>query len=330
MTRRQAATLALIAPLSAVGGCEWLRNMTQPDKKLATADGPVAAKTGKDLVEYLNRQGEALVSVKYPRVLIDVKAGTETFTLNDSNLICRKSRDFSLVGGKAIMGDIVNAGSNGTEFWVYNRFPKPQYVVCSHADFERGTAQLPFPFDPDWALQALGMGFYDPNRPYRVETDQAAREHRLSYEAATPQGATVKRVVVFAGDPMHDRQPQIRRHLIADAAGKPIATADIKEVVTLSAGRGKSGDKDVMVQVPTNVVLEWPQQQFKMTLQLRSPKVNEPISDADAREYFTRPTISGVVPVNLATLRTGANYRGATPGEPTRRELPPRSRGRLE
>ncbi len=326
MTRRQATTLALLAPLSAVGGCEWLRNMTQPDKKPAAADGAVAAKTGKELVEYLNRQGDALVSVKYPRVLIDVKAGKEHHSLNDSSLICRKSRDFSLVGGKTVLSDIVKAGSNGTEFWVYSRFSDPQYIVCSHADFERGTAQLPFPFDPDWALQALGMGFYDPNRPYRVETDQAAREHRLSYESTTPQGATVKRTVVFAGDPMHDRQPQIRRHLIADAAGKPIATADIKEVVTVSAGRGKSGDKDAMVQVPTEVVLEWPTQQFKMTLKLRSPKVNEPISDADARELFTRPAISGVVPVNLASLQSSPRYRGATPGEPTRRELPPRGR----
>ena len=330
MTRRQAASLALLAPLSAVGGCEWLRNMTQPDKKPAAADGPVAAKTGKNLVEYLNRQGDALVSIKYPRVLVDVKAGKESFTLNDSSLFCRKSRDFLLVGGKAVLGDIVNAGSNDTEFWVYNRFSDPKYVVCSHADFERGTAQLPFPFDPDWALQALGMGFYDPNRPYRVETDQATREHRLSYESTTPQGATVKRTVVFAGDSMGDKQPQIRRHLIADAAGKPVATADIKEVVTMNAGRGKSGDKDVSVQVPTEVVLEWPQQQFRMRLQLRSPKVNETISDADARELFTRPAISGVVPVNLASLQASPRYRGATPGEPTRRELPPRSRGRAE
>ncbi len=326
MTRRQATTLALLAPLGAVGGCEWLRNMTQPDKKLAVATGSVPPKTREELVTYLNRQADALVSVKYPRVLIDVKAGKENFTLNDSSLICSKSRNFSLVGGKAVLGDIVNAGSNDTEFWVYNRFSDPKYVVCSHADFERGTAQLPFPFDPDWALQALGMSYYNPNQQYRVETDQATREHRLSFESTTPQGATVKRTVVFAGDSMGDRLPQVRRHLIADAAGKPIATADIKEVVTMSAGRGKAGDKEVSVQIPTEVVLEWPQQQFRMRLQLRSPKINEPISPEDARELFTRPAISGVVPVNLTSLQSSPRYRGATPGEPTRRELPPRSR----
>ena len=321
MTRRQAVTLLLLAPVSAVGGCEWLRNMTQPDKKLAAETGAVPRKTSEELVAYLNRQEGALNSVKYPRVLLDVKAGKQTFTLNDSTLICSKTRNFSLVGSKSLMSDIVLAGSNESEFWVYTKYPDPMYVFCSHADFERGTAQLPFPFDADWALQALGMSFYDPNRPYKVDTDQAAREHRLSYEAATPQGATVKRTVVFAADSMGDKLPQVRRHLIADANGQPIATADIKDVVTLNAGRGKSGDKDVMVQVPTEVVLEWPQQQFRMKLQLRSPKINEPITPEDMRELFTKPTIAGVTPVNLTTLRS--QYRGATPG----RELPRLGRG---
>ena len=323
MTRRQAAKVALLAPLTALGGCEWLRNMTAPDKKMAAVGGAVAPKTREELVSYLNRQADALTTVKYPRVLIDVKAGKESFTLNDSSLICSKSRNFSLVGGKAVVpGDIVNAGSNDTEFWVYNRFGDPKYIFCSHADFERGTAQLPFPFDPDWALQALGMSSYDPNRPYKVDTDPATREHRLSYESTTPQGATVKRTVVFAADAMGERLPQVRRHLIADANGQPIATADIKDVVTLSAGRGKSGDKDVMVQIPTEVVLEWPQQQFRMKLQLRSPKVNETIPPDEARDLFTRPTIAGVTPVNLTSLQSSPRYRGATPG----RELPPRKR----
>ena len=326
MTRRQATTLAMLAPLSAVGGCEWLRNMTQPDKKPAAATGSVPPKTSQELVAYLNRQADALVSVKYPRVLIDLKAGGETHSLNDSSLICSKPRNFSLVGGKGVLSNLVSVGSNDSEFWVYNRFGDPKYIFCSHADFKRGTAKLDFPFDADWAMQALGMSYYDPNEPYRVETDQPSREHRLSYEATTPQGATVRRTVVFAGDSMGDKSPQVRRHLIADAAGKPLATADVKDVVTLSAGRGKSGDKDVMVQVPTEIVLEWPQERFRMRLQLRSPKVNEPISDADSRELFTRPAISGVVPVNLTTLRSPSQYRGATPGEPTRHELPPRRR----
>jgi hypothetical protein len=324
MTRRTrtAALLALLAPLApmALGGCEWLRGSTRADT-VAPADGPVEARTGADLVAYLNRQSEAVQSVKYPRVLIDAQVGSDNFTLNDSTLVCQKPRNFSLVGGKAVMGDIVVAGSNSQEFWVYNKFSDPKYIVCSHADFERGVAQLPFPFDADWALQALGMSPYDPNRVYKLDTDQAAREHRLSYEATTPQGATVTRTVVFAADAAQGNRPQVLRHLIADADGKPLATADITQVVRLSAGRKADGSETV-VEVPTEVVLEWPTQKFRMKLELRSPELNKPIPPADSRELFTRPQIRGVTPVNLTTLQaapSGRQFRGATPDLPPRR-----------
>jgi hypothetical protein len=319
MTRRQAATLALLAPLSALGGCEWLRNVTQPDKRTTKADGPVQPKTREELVTYLNRESEKLNSVSSKKVLIDI-TGQQTASLSDSSLICQKPMNFALVGGKKLLGDIVKVGSNSREFWVINTLSDPRYIYCSHADFQRGTAQLPFPFDTEWALQALGMSHYDPNVPYRVDTDQATREHRLRYESTTPQGATVLHVVVFAADDMGDKSPQVRQHLVTDAAGKPIATASIKSVATLAAGRSKTDDKEAFVQVPTEVVLDWPQQQFRMRLQLRSPKINEPISDADARELFNRPTISGVTPVNLTSLQSTPNYRGATPdGLPVRK-----------
>ena len=320
MTRRQAATLALLAPLSTLGGCEWLRNMTQPDKKLTKADGPVEPKTREELVNYLNRESEKLTSVSCSRVMIDV-TGANTASLNDSSLICRKPKDFSLVGGKKLLGDIVKVGSNSDEFWVYSKYPDPKYIYCSHADFQRGAAQLPFPFDTEWALQALGMSFYDPNLPYRVEADPVKQEHRLSYESTTPQGATVRNVVVFAAHAIADNEPRVRQHLITDAGGKTVATASIKSVTTLNTGRPKTGEKEAFVQVPTEVVLEWPQQQLRMRLKLHSPKINEPISAADARELFTRPAISGVTPVNLTSLQSTPNYRGATPGE-----LPSRKR----
>lgn len=312
MTRRQAATLVLVAPLAALGGCEWLRNMTQPDRKLTKADGPVAPKTREELVRYLNQQSDALTSVSCAKLLIDI-SGRESVSLNDSSLVCRKPKDFSLVGGRMV-GDFVKVGSNSDEFWVYNKVTEPRFVYCSHADFDRGAAQLPFPFDTQWALQALGMGYYDPNRPYKLDTDPATREHRLSYESLTPQGATVQNVVVFAGDNMGDQSPQVRQYLVTDAAGNPVATASIKSVVTLSAGRPKPGEGDTKVQVPNDVVLDWPQQQFRMRLQLRSPKVNEPISPDEARELFNRPSIPGAKPVNLASLQSSPKYRGATPG----------------
>jgi hypothetical protein len=291
-------------------GCEWLRKLGDTGKK-NTMDGPLEPKTREQLVGYLNRQSEAVNSVKFPSVSIDVKAQKEEFSMHSSSLLCSKPRNFSLVGGKAVIGEVMNVGSNNQEFWMYTKFPDPTYVFCSHQDFSRGAGQLPFPFDPEWAMQALGMSFYDPNAMYKVELDEPNREHRLSYETTTPQGSTVRRVIVFAADPMGDKKPQVRKHLILDnATSQPIAIAEVREIVTLNAGRDRTTLKDVFVQIPTEVTLEWPQQQFKMSLKLRGAKVNEPMSEAENRELFTKPKYSNVSPVNLANQPI---FRGSTP-----------------
>ena len=101
-----------------------------------------------------------------------------------------------------------------------------------------------------------------------------------------------------------------------------IASADVKEVTTVPVGRDPQTGKTAYTQVPTRVVLTWPQQDFRMDLQLRKPTVNERLSDAEMRSLFTKPTIDGTNPINLADARfTPSSFRGATPGD-----LPPRRR----
>jgi len=301
MMRLSRSAFLLLGLVALGSGCEAFKLRGAKPKDAAT--GTIEPKTSAQLVTYLNQQGEKLTSVRYPSVFIDLHAGKEHFTLNNCNLICSKPRNFSLVGGKVAWSELVQIGSNSSEFWMYSRFPEPTYVFSSHDDFQRGAAQMPFPFDPDWALQALGMSFYDPNQPYRVETDQANREQQLIFDTQTPQGKTIRRVVVFAADDMGDSKPQVRRHLILDEAGKPIAAATVEEVTTLPT-QGKSGG---FVQLPTKVTLDWPQQQFKMAMRMKNPRANEPISDSDQRELFTKPNIPGVTPQNLANMR---NYPG--------------------
>ena len=304
MMRTARSALLFLSLVALTAGCEAFKLRGPKPKEPA---GTVEPKTREQLVTYLNQQGEKLTSVRYPSVFIDLHAGKEHYTLNNCNLICAKPRNFSLVGGKVAWSELVQIGSNSNEFWMYSRFPEPTYVYSSRGDFQSGAARMPFPFDPDWALQALGMSWYDPNQPYRVETDQTAREHQLIFDTQTPQGKTIRRVVVFAADDMGDAKPQVRRHLILDDAGKPIAAATVEEVTTLPT-QGKAG---TYVQLPTKVTLDWPQQQFKMAMRLKNPRVNEPISDADQQQLFTKPNIPGVTPQNLATIR---NYPGVVRG----------------
>lgn len=303
-------------------GCEWMEKMKSSTKDgLTQTSGPLRSATAPELVGYLNAQAAQVQSIRYPDVYIDVKSGKgPSVALNDSSLVCARPRNFLLVGGRHIASNLVNIGSNDREFWMYTKYPETTFLYCSHAEFPQAGRQLPVPFDPDWALQALGMTTYDPAMAYQVETDTRNREHRLSWDATTPQGVQVRREIVFAADDTRGREPQVKRHLILTPANKLIASADVKEVATVPVGTESQTGRAAYVQVPTRVALAWPQQDFRMDLNLRKPTVNERIPEPDLQRLFTRPQIDGVNPVNLADARfTPSSYRGATPGD-----LPPR------
>jgi hypothetical protein len=308
MLRAVARIVLPLALLGSFAGCEWLKRTVKHDDGALQQTGPIQDVQADRLVAYLNRQAGYLNSVRYPDVSISVSMDKESHTLGSSMLVCAKPRNFLLIGGKGITGDLVHIGSNSQEFWMLTKSPmQPTYVYCSHADFKQGAGQLPIPFDPDWALQALGMAGYDPKLHYEVKTDQRERRYTLTMDSTTPQGTPVKHVIVFDPTPRAD-ESHVREHLIMDANGQMIASARVVKAARVSVGGAD-------VQVPTRVVLEWPRQKAKMELRLGRPRVNEQMSEGEMRDLFTRPQPrDGVNPINLANAQfTPSSYRGATP-----------------
>ncbi len=311
---RVAKTLVFLALVPVVAGCAWLERLKGDRKDIDTTQtGDIQSTTAPDLVGYLNRQAKHLDVVRYTDVSIDVQVNGKNYTLGNSFLICAKPRNLLLSGGKLVMDDIVNLGSNDREFWMYTRFPDATYLYCSHSDFQQGRGQLPFPFDTDWALQALGMATYDPNTPYKVETDYKNKEHQLISEGVTPQGTPFRKVVVFSAFEASGTRPQVKRHLILDTTGKTIAMADVKEVATVVVGLDPQTQQKVYASVPTRVALNWPQQQFRMEMRMRTPKVNERLTDAEMTKLFTKPRMGDVEPINLAEAKNLPSARGAMP-----------------
>lgn len=311
---RVAKLLLLLALVPVVAGCAWLERLKGERKDSDTIQvGEIQSTTAPELVGYLNRESAHLKTVRYTEVAIDVQVSGKSYSLNDSFLVCAKPRNLLLSGGKIVMSDIVNLGSNDNEFWMYSRFPDPTYVYCSHNDFQQGRGQLPFSFDPDWALQALGMATYDPNAPYKVETDYKNAEHLLTSDTTTPQGKPVRKMTVFSAGQEKGKRPQVKRHLILDPAGKTIATAEVKEVTTVVVGLDPQTKQKVYTNVPTRVVLSWPEQKFRMEMRMQPPKVNEQLTDAEMNKLFTKPRMGDVEPINLAEARNLPSARGATP-----------------
>ncbi len=319
---RRAVVTCVVAGLSLAGGCEWIKNAVRPANPGA-ATGPIKPRSADDLVKYLNDQSALLTTLHYKSMSMVVTGDGRSVNLTASSLAVEKPRGLSLTGGRGVFGKLLQVGSNDDEFWVYAKTglgsDRELYVYCKHADLPRVADQLPIPFDPDWATQALGMGKFPP-RDYAVEQRDKEREHHLRYQAATPQGQPVTVTVVFAADEQSGRSPQVRRYVVEDANRQVIGVADIKEVSRHPVGNST-------VAVPARLVLSWPQQKSGIDFDLGDDViVNAGFTPAQRQALFTRPQMS-VEARNLADIARFGGLgaaRGAAP-EPDKGDLPPRA-----
>ena len=139
-----------------------------------------------------------------------------------------------------------------------------------------------------------------------MKSDEKARTYTLSWPAATPAGMAIRKEIVFDADDATGTRPQVKRHVVRDAKGKVICSAEVKAARTIQAGAAepRSGPPPV-VQYPTHVALRWEEQKFEMDLDLREAQVNQHLTADQSRQLFTRPNISGATLINLAEARFG-------------------------
>ena len=143
------------------------------------ADPPVAVTTQTpttaDLVAYLNKNASLVQSVKSTKVEMDAKQDGQSIGL-EGMLFCQKPRDFRLRANDPIGKPAVDIGSNDNEFWFWISAAKDEDGVarvhyCSYPDMAAGKARMPFPFQPDMIVSALGLGEYDPAKEYTLKED---------------------------------------------------------------------------------------------------------------------------------------------------------------
>src|SRR5260370_26846966 len=161
-------TLGLGAVLLAAGCADskWAFIRHNKDDARALADNPKAA----DLVGYLNQNAQRIQTLECPYLDLNIKQGSglaaQEFGMR-GKMVCDKPRNFRLVA-EALGNYEADIGSNNDEFWYWIKRDNPPYLVhCSYADLERGI-KIPFPFQPEGVMEALGMGVYDPVQNYQV------------------------------------------------------------------------------------------------------------------------------------------------------------------
>jgi hypothetical protein len=190
--------------------------------------------------------------------------------------------------GNSIVGQEVDLGSNDQEFWYWIKKGAPYQFYCSYQAMEQGKVQkMPFPFQPDWVLEAMGLGKYGPAERYQLSYDDNTL--RLIEKTRSPQGQPVKKVIVFNRNKAVGNQPQITDFLLLDdATNKEICACHISERVIIP-NRG---------EIPRKFELRWPEQKLKLGIRLDGVSSTTQFPP----QVFVRTPPKGVESVNLATL----------------------------
>lgn len=249
-------------------------------------DKPAAAPTAEGLVKYLNdnanriQPGQAL---NCENVTIDANAdGTRVGV--SAMMQCQAPRNF-LLRGLALGNPVVDIGSNDKEFWFWGKQINPPYLYhCSYEDLARGLKMsLPFPFQPDMVLNALGLTPYDPAKQYTVRMTGGNKFIELTEQTRSPENKPIQKVTVFnASQVQRPDQPQVVAHILKDEQGKVICAASIRFVQRVGGENGPI--------IPQMIDFNWPEQKMKMKMTIYNPQfIAMPPEKAATR--FTRQNL---------------------------------------
>lgn len=306
---------ASMVVLMATVGCHILSpNRSEGPGGSAAVKAPTATPTVENLVEYLNNNAKRIEpgqAVNCTNMTINIDQGGNKVGVS-SMLVCQAPRNFRM-SGVVIGNPAVEVGSNDKEFWFWCRelkeAGKPPYLYhCTYDDLAHGV-NIPFPFQPDMALNALGVSPYDPSKQYNMKTVDDGRGNKLielAEKTESLQKTPIWKVTVFDAREARMPRPQVLAHIIKDEQGRVICRANVRSTQQV-------GPKSFIM--PKEVAFEWPEQKLQMVMRLENPRI-VPMAESKAAVVFSRQTLNHPS-VNLATQtldgggvqRAGATYR---------------------
>jgi hypothetical protein len=261
------AVASLVALLSVLGCNHLVPHQRDHGGGVAT-DKPAATPTAESLVQYLNNNAKLIPpdqALNCTNVTIDASADGTQFGIS-ARMQCQAPRNF-LLSGVALGNPVVDIGSNNKEFWFWSKQINPPYLYhCSYDDLARGV-KVPFPFQPDMILNALGLAPYDPAKQYTVQTtdNKGHKFFELTEQARSPENKPIQKVTIFnASQVQRPDQPQVVGHILKDAQNKVICAAYVRYVQHVGGENGPI--------IPRIVDFNWPEQRMKMTMRIENPE----------------------------------------------------------
>lgn len=281
-------TQVLLLICLAASGCASLTPSLRPKentpKPIGNDEGPTVAQ----MVEYLNDNSRRINAIQCNQVAIDCRQGNQNAPGLDGMVVLQKPKQFRLKA-KVLGQNAVDLGSNQEEFWYWVSKVDPPYVFhCSHAAMAAGQVKMPFPFQPEMIMAALGMAEYDPTHNYEVKIHPQVAE--LREKVSSPQGKTLTRVTVFQRAPAAAGKPQVLGHVLYDDAGREICSVQVQEVQVLR----QSG-----AVLPQKVRFHWPDEKIEMVMRFGEFQSTE-ITPDRATRFFSRNDLGNLPGFDLA------------------------------
>jgi hypothetical protein len=245
--------------------------------------------TAAELVTMQNNNARRIQSLVCDPLELDITQGLQGFHIS-GKLACQRPRYFRMhadVVGRA-EADI---GSNDQEFWYWIKHGDPYLVYCSYQDLANGV-RVPFPFQPDWVMEALGVSEYETD-PAAYTLLPSGRTFQLVQNTRNLQGQPVRKVTEFNASTL-----RVTGHIIQDERGKEICRALITQ------------DQEIAgVVLPRKISFSYPAEKLKIDMVLghRASDVNIYQQLDPQSALFRRQPLNGVQNFDLARGLESAN-----------------------
>lgn len=284
-------------------GCNPFVREKDPDvNKAVRWSGPPKA---EELVAYLNRNAQPVKSIEAQDLFISAKQNNEHQGSLKGFLACQKASRPGTPPNFRLQAEMVGApevdiGSNSEEFWFWiKRSPQPYVFHCAYAEYPKVAAggRMPFPFQPEWVVEALGMSEYDPKAKYEV--NESKTTYDLIQRVPSPKGGEMVKVTAFHKEARAGTS-QVAAYILYEPTNdskhpyREICSAVITDSQVVV---GEGGKRAVL---PRKVRLNCPDEKMTLEMELGKVQVNVPFDRDRSNVLFTRETLNRYKSYDLA------------------------------
>jgi len=257
-------------------GCEWDRwGIRRPFPAPVVCVIPEGA-SKEEIVEHLNRSRAPLQSWRSTDIRFQVPGPAGVPLRLTASLAVEQPRNVRLIAN-SLRGNEADLGSNDERFWFWVRAEKSNRLyTASHDDAPLVFRQMQIPFQPEWMVQALGLGVLDPNQ--------------LELRPHQPGSSTV---TLVANRFLPDGQ-SVEQHLTVDTCSGHIIEQALYDSQQQLLARAILGDyqNHSGIELPHYIELQSPRSGQTMTMKIGTLEVNPAMS---LEPMWAFPRLQGTV-----------------------------------